>query len=235
MSNEMLAGASPAEKTAYLTAIASIATADNSASEAEIGYLLDLADHAGLSEEGKAEVEQAALDTTGSGLKNALDILKSSELRFSLVTDLIAFAESDSNLAPEEKEHIASVANYLGINAQQLEALNDYVKQAAEQPAAAFASSGSAGLGGLLDNLGVGGIGDKLKSSGINIGSLAKGLLSFVGPMVIGNLVSKGLNRGRTTSNAGLGGLGDIGSLVGSLTGGKGMSGIGGFLSNLLK
>ncbi|MGN6491432.1 MAG: TerB family tellurite resistance protein [Agriterribacter sp.] len=232
MSYEMLAGASPAEKTAYLTAIASIATADNSASEAEISYLLDLADHAGLSDQEKAEVQQAAIDTTGSSLKNALDTLKSSELRFSLVTDLIAFAESDSNLAPEEKEHISSVANYLGINAQQLEALNAYVKQAAEQPAEALAVAGPSGLGGLLDNLG---IGDKLKSSGINVGSLAKGLLSFVGPMVIGNLVSKGLNRGRATNNAGLGGLGDIGSLVGSLTGGRGMSGIGGFLSNLLK
>lgn len=232
MSNEILAGASPAEKTAYLTAIASIATADNAASETELTYLLNLADHAGLSDSDKAVVQQAALDTSGSGLKSALDQLKSSELRFSLVTDLIAFAESDNNLAPEEKEHIASVASYLGINKEQLEALNAYVKQAAEQPAEAFASAGSPAGGGLLDSLG---IGDKLQSSGINIGSLAKGLLSFVGPMIIGNLVSKGLNRGGTSSNAGLGGLGDISSLVGSLTGGRGMSGIGGFLSNLLK
>lgn len=232
MSNEILAGSSAAEKTAYLTAIASIATADNSASETELSYLLGLADHAGLSAPEKAVVQQAALDTTGSGLKAALEVLKSNELRFSLITDLIAFAESDNNLAPGEKEQIATVAQYLGISAEQLQALNEYVGQAAQQPAEVFAATGSSGGNGLLDSLG---IGDKLKNSGINIGGLAKGLLSFVGPMIIGNLVSKGLNKGGSTSNAGLGGLGNIGSLVGSLTGGKGLSGVGGFLSNLFK
>ncbi len=232
MSNEILAGSSAAEKTAYLTAIASIAAADNSASETELSYLSGLADHAGLSASEKAIVLRAALDTTGSTLKAALDVLKSNELRFSLVADLIAFAESDNNLASEEKEQIATVAQYLGINAEQLQALSEYVGQSAQQPAEVFASTGSLGGNGLLDSLG---IGDKLKSSGINAGGLAKGLLSFVGPMIIGNLVSKGLNKGGATSNAGLGGLGNIGSLVGSLTGGKGLSGVGGFLSNLFK
>lgn len=232
MSNEILAGSSAAEKTAYLTAIASIATADNSASETELSYLSGLADHAGLSASEKDIVLRAALDTTGSTLKAALDVLKSNELRFSLVADLIAFAESDNNLAPEEKEQIATVAQYLGINAEQLQALSEYVGQAAQQPAEVFAATGSLGGNSLLDNLG---IGDKLNSSGINMDSLAKGLLSFVGPMIIGNLVSKGLNKGGATSNAGLGGLGNIGSLVGSLTSGKGLSGVGGFLSNLFK
>ncbi len=177
-------------------------------------------------------VQQAALDTTGSRLKPALDILKSSELRYSLVTDLIAFAESDSNLAPEEKEHIADVAQYLGIDAQQLNALNTYVQHAASQPQEAFAAAAPASGGGLLDSLG---IGDKLQSSGINMGSVARGLLSFVGPMIIGNLVSRGLNRGSASHNAGMGGLGNLGSLLGGLTGGRGMSGMGGLLSGLLR
>ena len=151
-------------------------------------------------------MQQAALDTTGSRLKSALDTLKSSELRYSLVTDLIAFAESYSNLAPEEKEHIADVAQYLGINSQQLEALNAYVQHAASQPQEAFATaSAPAAGGGLLDSLG---IGNKLQNSGINMGSLAKGLLSVVGPMILSNLMSNGLNRGNANSNAGMGGLG---------------------------
>jgi uncharacterized tellurite resistance protein B-like protein len=229
----LLDGHTPAEKTAYITAIASIATADNSASEEEISYLMDLADHAGLSDADKQVVETAAKDTTDSALRQSLDTLKSSELRFSLVADLIAFAESDNNLAPEEKEHIAGVADYLGIDKSQLEALSDFVKQSATQPATEMAAAGSASSGpeGLLDRLG---IGDKLKGAGINLGSLTKGLMSFVGPMVIGNLISKGLsrNKGTATSTAGFGG---IGNLLGGLTGGRGLSGVGGFLSNLLK
>lgn len=230
MSVEILGGSAPKEKAAYIIAIASIATADNTASENEINYLLNLADHARLTEADKEAVREAALDKTGSRLKSALDVLKSSELRFSLVADLIAFAESDSNLAPEEKEQIAGIADYLGINAEQLGALNEYVKHAATQPQSAMALAGDGG-NGIVDQFG---IGNKLKNAGIDIGGLTKGLLSFVGPMIIGNLVSKGMNKGGTV-NAGMGGLGNIGSLVGSLTGGKGLSGIGGFLSNLLK
>ncbi|HEX5023628.1 MAG TPA: TerB family tellurite resistance protein [Agriterribacter sp.] len=233
MSIEILAGGSAQEKTAYLTAIASITTTDNVASDEELQYLLNLASHAGLSESDKVVVQQAALDTTGSGLKPALDTLKSSELRYSLVTDLIAFAESDSNLAAEEKEHIADVAQYLGISAQQLDALNAYVQHAASQPQEAFAAAAApAAGGGLPDSLG---IGNTLQNSGINLGSVAKGLLSFVGPMILSNLMSKGLNRGNTNPNAGMGGLGNLGSLLGGLTSGRGMSGMGGLLSGLLR
>ncbi|MEO6315571.1 MAG: TerB family tellurite resistance protein [Chitinophagaceae bacterium] len=221
MSTQILSGASASEKKAYLTAIASIATADNSASETEINYLLDLATSAGLTDADKEAVKQAALDATGSNLKPALDVLKSSELKFSLVTDLIAFAESDNNLAQEEKTHIAAVAKYLGVDDNQVKILHEYVQQAATQPAESLADS----AGGILE---------KLKGSGINISGLAKGLMSFVGPMIIGNLVSKGMNKG-TSAAVGQSGLSNIGSLVGNLTGGKGMAGIGGFLSNLFK
>lgn len=224
MSVEILTGASQEEKRAYIAAIASIATADNVASENEINYLVDLGKHAGLSEDDQAYVKEAAMDPSGGQLRDSLDVLKSSELRFSLVTDLIAFAESDQQLAGEEKTHISSVANYLGVDAKQVEMLQEYVQYAASNPINQFSSGDQAG--GLMD---------KLKGSGIDMGMLTKGLISFVGPMILGNLVSKGMNKGGKTGNAGLGGLGDLGSLVSGLTGGKGMSGIGGFLSNLLK
>ncbi len=225
----LLEGHSSAEKKAYITAIASIATADNAASDNEINYLMSLADHAGLSEQDKQDVAVAAKDTGDSALRQSLDTLKSSQLRFSLIADLIAFAESDNNLAPEEKQHIAGIADYLGIDKNQLEALNEYVKQSASQPAEeTLAAAGAPSGGGILDQLG---IGDKLQSAGINLGSLTKGLISFVGPMVIGNLISKGLNRGGGGSTTGQGG---IAGLLEGLTGGKGLSGIGGFLSNFL-
>jgi uncharacterized tellurite resistance protein B-like protein len=249
MSTQILEGYSPEEKAAYLKAIASIATADQTASDQEITYLANLAGVAGLGEDEQQQIITAAKDTSGNSLKYSLDVLKSSDLRFSLVADLIAFAESDNNVVEQEKTHIASIAKYLDINEAQLEALNDYVKEASTQPAEAMGFSGDVaggGLGGILGNLG---LGDKLKSSGINIGGLAKGLLSFVGPMIMGNMLNKGLQGSKATSglNTGGGGLGDLlgggggqaggglGSLIGSLSGGKGFGGIGGFLSNLLK
>jgi len=227
MSTAILEGYSSKEKTAYIIAIASIATADQSASDQELAYLTNLADSAGLSESEKNEVAYAAKETSGQSLKPALDILKSSELKYSLITDLIAFAESDSNVAQQEKQHIASIADYLGINADQLSLLNEYVQETANsnQPAEAMGIAGSGGLGGMLGNLG---LGDKLQKSGINIGSLTKGLIGIVGPMIM----SKMLNKGLQGSNAPGSVNGGLGSLLGGLTGGKG---IGGLLSGFLK
>ncbi len=230
MSVELLSGHSPAEKTAYIAAIASIATSDNVASETEINYLLDLVDVAGLTDVDTNSVIAAAKDTSTESLKKSLDVLKGSDLRFSLVADLMAFAEADNNLAEGEKKHIADIAQYLGVNDQQVQTLNEYVREAAAQPAAmgVMDNAGSTQQG-FLDNLG---LGKKLQGAGINIGSIAKGLMAFVGPMVIGNLVSKGMNRSGGTISQDQGG-GGLGSILGGLTGGKGFSGIGGFLSKL--
>ena len=120
MSTPILEGYSSQEKTAYIIAIASIATADQSASDQEMNYLTNLAEASGLSESEKNEVAYAAKETSGQSLKPALDILKSSELKYSLITDLIAFAESDNNVVDQEKQHIAAIASYLDINADQL-------------------------------------------------------------------------------------------------------------------
>jgi len=233
MTTQILQGFNATEKTAYVTAIASIATADQSASELELDYLKNLAQAAGLSEEEIQQVSAAAAEANGQSLKNALDILKSSELKYSLVTDLMAFAQSDKNVAEQEKTHIAAIASYLQIDATQLQALNEFVQQTAAQPAAMALSGEMAPSGGLEGILGNFGLGDKLKNSGINIGNLATGLMSFVGPMIMGNLLNKGLQGSNASGGLNQGGLG---SLISGLSGGKNSSGgIGGFLSNLLK
>ena len=77
------------EKGAYLGAISSIATADHSATEEEVEYIMALADSASLSDEQKQAVRRAATELTGQELKKCLDILKTSDLKYSLVTDLI--------------------------------------------------------------------------------------------------------------------------------------------------
>jgi uncharacterized tellurite resistance protein B-like protein len=110
MEGKLLKDYTDMEKGAYLGAIASIATADHAAPEEEMGFIMTLADSADLS------VEQ----------------IRNSDLRFSLMTDLISFAESDKLYTDEEKEKIKSIGEYLGINQQQFSLLNEFVEKTKE-------------------------------------------------------------------------------------------------------
>ena len=117
--NKILEGHSDLEKGAYLGAIASIATADREASEEEIGYIAQLCDAADLSPEQKESVLRAATELSPDELTRCLDILKKSDLRFSLITDLMAFAKSDADYNEAEQQNVAKIADYLGVNEQQ--------------------------------------------------------------------------------------------------------------------
>src|SRR5918993_231291 len=97
----ILEGYTDMEKGAYLGAIASIATADREASEQELEYIRELADAARLSAEQKALIERAATELTGEELNKCLDVLKGSELKYSLIADLIAFSKADENYSEE--------------------------------------------------------------------------------------------------------------------------------------
>ena len=230
---------SDAEKGSYLGAVASIATADRSATEEEMEYIGALADSAELSPEQKEAVYRAATELSEEELQKCLDVLKGSDLRFSLVTDLIAFAESDQNYTAEEKANVEKMAQYLNINQQQFSLLDQFVQKtkAADVPPEEIKQPGFAASLGLEE---------KFKNSGINFGSLAKGLIGIAGPMILANLVSRRMG-GRSGGGIGgmlggggglLGGLargGGFGSLTGMLNGGRGMGSAGGLLSRVLK
>ena len=63
-----------------------------------------------LSERQKAVVLHAASDDSGNDLAQCLDVLKNSDLKYSLVTDLMAFAKSDGDYADEERESIEKIS-----------------------------------------------------------------------------------------------------------------------------
>jgi len=54
--------------------------------------------------------------------------LKSSELRFTLVTDMIFIAYADNEFADAEKKEIAAIADALGVNEGQVAAVVKYVE-----------------------------------------------------------------------------------------------------------
>jgi uncharacterized tellurite resistance protein B-like protein len=224
---KILEGYSDLEKGAYLGAIASIATADRQATEQEIEFINILCESADLSEQQTAMIHRAANELEGEELKKCLEILKNSDLKFSLITDMISLAESDQAYSEDEKQAIEKIAKYLDVNKQQFSLLDEFSQKAKEEnidPAELSDPS-------FLQNTG---LGEKMQKAGINPGGLLKGLLGVMGPIILGRMLSGGRGGGL------LGGLGGglLGGLGGMLGGGGGlgnagnMGGLGGMLGS---
>src|SRR6516165_4637650 len=120
------------QRAAYLGAIASLLTADKQASQAEAEFLSHLAQATGLSQQDAQHVVDAALDPNNGTLVKDLTALKGSDLRFSLVQDLIAFAQSDGQYTDAEQERIGQMAQFLGVTDEQFDALHQYQQAAAD-------------------------------------------------------------------------------------------------------
>ena len=226
----ILEGYSDMEKGAYLGAIASIATADREASEQELEYIKELADAAQLSDEQKALIERAATELTGEELNKCLDVLKGSELKYSLITDLIAFSKADENYSKEEQQSVQRISDYLGVSQQQFSLLDQFADKAAQQPQAVQEPAGQQNFFGLD------GLQSKMQNAGINTNGLLKGVLSVAAPILIGSMLTRGMGR-RGMAGGGLGGMlggGGLGSLVGMLSGGRGLGSTGGLLGRML-
>ena len=222
MENQLLQNYSEPEKTAYLSAIASLATADRQASGAETEFLQALSQQAGLSGGATQQVLAAAQDANNQTIQQNLDALKGSELRFSLVTDLISFARADGSYANDEEAMITKMSQYLGINQQQQQALETVVDEASKVAHTPEDPAKESFFGG---------IGDKLASVGIPKGALMGGLLGVVAPMVISRVMGGGRSQGM--GGGMMDNMGGGGSL-GGLLGGMGNSGLGGLLGGLL-
>lgn len=232
----ILEGYSDAEKGAYISAIASLATADREASQEELEYLTALAENAQLSDEQLQAVERAATETSGAGLQQSLDVLKNSELKYSLIADLISFAKSDENYSEEEQQSVQKIGEYLGVNGQQFSLLNEFAQNV---PAGGNQDSGAQNFFGLD------GLKNKMQGAGINTSGLLKGLIAVAAPLLISRLLSRGRGGGigglgnvLGGSGGGLGGLlsgGGLGSLIGMLNGGgRGFGSAGGLLGKVL-
>ena len=212
-----------AERKAYIQAIASIATADRTASAAELKYLSTLSTEIGLSESDKESIIKSGEDTSDDNLFQSIAVLKNSELRFSLLAELINLAESDNEYHEEEKKSVEKIASFLNINPQQFEALSDFVDETKSGDMTPEAASDP-------NFRRFSGIQEKLKASGIDIGSLAKGFMATLGPLILAKVMG-GRRPGGLRPGMGSGGLG---SLISGLGGSSGSFRPGGLLGNIL-
>ena len=246
-SQTILQDSSDMEKGAYLGAIASIATADRQATSEEVEYISALADSAGLSNEQKEAVMKAANEISDEDVLRCLDILKNSDLRFSLVTDVIAFAKSDNNYSEEEQKSVQKMANYLGVNQEQFSLLNHFTEKAQASANSGISTApAQAEPNDFLSSLG---LKDKLQSAGINGSGLLKGLLGIAAPMLLAKMVTGGLSRNRGSGGGmfggggggmfggggGMLGGGGLGSIFSMLSGNRGFRSSGGLLSRVLR
>lgn len=226
--DQLLQNYSDQEKAAYLSVIASLASADREASAAEIEFLQALSQQAGLSSGATQHVLSAAQDSTNQSVQANLDALRNSDLRFSLVTDLISFARADGSYANDEEAMVNKIASYLGINQQQTQALEQVVDQASTVPHDASDPAKQGFLSGITS---------KLEGVGIPKGALMAGLLGVAAPMVLSRVMG---GRGQSMGGGMMGGGTMGGLLSGAMGGGSSMGGLlggllgGGLLSSVL-
>ena len=235
----ILEGYSDQEKGAYLGAVASIATADREASPEELQYISALCVAADVSGTQKEAVIHAATELSGEELNKCLDILKNSDLKYSLITDIIAFAKSDNNYSEQEQQRVKEISQYLGVNQKQFSLLDEFTNKAAVHDAPPEEKTKPSFLSSL-------GLSDKMQQAGINSNSLMKGLLGIAGPIVLGSMLSGALRRrggnagmfgntgGGFFGNRGMMSGGGFGSLIGMLSGGRGFRNTGGLFGRIL-
>jgi len=227
---KILEGHSDLEKGAYLGAIASIATADRIASEEEMEYLSDLCSAAELSERQKNAVIQAASDESGKDLTECLDVLKKSDLKYSLVTDLMSFAKADGDYTQDEQLNVDKISKYLGVNDHQSSLLDEF----SDKASTVEAEPAEMTKPGFLSSLG---LKEKMQNAGINPNGFLKGLLGIAAPMILTGMLTRGMRRGNSAGFSGgtsaLGG-GGLGSLIGMLSGGRSMNNSGGLFGRVL-
>ncbi len=224
--NILLSNFTTQEKTAYLTALAALATSDREASDEELNHLREVSNDAGLSSEDEEKIIEAAKDASGNDLKNSLDVLKQSDLRYGLITDLIAMAKVDDSYSTEEKANIEKVSRYLNVNENQFSVLDQFVNKAADEERTPDEYTEPNFLRST-------GMQDKFSNAGFNMQSIGKSIFGFLGPILLGSLAGRTLGRrnSNSVSNQG-GGLG--GMLGGILSGNGNQTGLGGGLGSLL-
>jgi len=121
------------EKIAYISIVASIASADNNVSSDEIDNLLKLCDQVNLSSDGVGKVIAAAKDPNSAPIKQYISELKNSELKYTLIADMYFLGYADDELTDDEITEIKSISSKLNVKKDQVEAIAKYVKAMIDQ------------------------------------------------------------------------------------------------------
>ncbi|MGF1534466.1 MAG: hypothetical protein ACFCUI_12240 [Bernardetiaceae bacterium] len=227
-------------RTAYLSVLAGIATADHQNTPEEVAFIEQMAAAAELSDNGWKMVQTAL--SNPSNIRPQLEQLKDSDLKFSLLTDVLNLCYADGSMDEKEAAQVAQITDVLAISQAQFQTIMQYVQKAnqvAEQQETNPAMLGLTGGGNIGDFLGQSGLLGMFQQNNIPTQNFQSG--STIGTMLTGmaasflqNKLTGGAAQQTAASGGGLGGM--LGAVMGGLSGGGNAQagGLGGALGGLL-
>lgn len=113
------------ERISYLHIVATIAAADVKLERSETTALRSLCERLEIPPEQRDAVFRTA--ARPATLLQSVHALKTSELRFTLLTDCLLLAHADGDYSRDERAHIERIATALGVSPDQLDAIEEAV------------------------------------------------------------------------------------------------------------
>ncbi len=228
MSQNLLINYPQPLRVSYLTVLASVASANHDNSEEEIIFMQQICALSEVGEAGIREVEAAMKQADQARLKTHLTALKESDLKFSLMADMINLAYADGNIDAQETAQIKKLNTLLGLTDDQFSTISKYVEEANHEVEAQEgnpAMLGLAGGGNPLNFLAKSGLADMFKKSNIPTNNFESGstigtLLTGLATSFITSQVAQKLSPQQQQPAAQGGGGFDLGKLAGAFMGG---------------
>lgn len=116
----------------YACVVAALAAADGDVSEAELKDLHGLCNQLGIPPHAVGGVSTFADHPEPTRIRDALVELRDSELRFTLVTDMVVLGIADGTYDMRERKQVRGLASVMGISEDQVLAIESFVLERAE-------------------------------------------------------------------------------------------------------
>ncbi|WP_157638181.1 TerB family tellurite resistance protein [Flexithrix dorotheae] len=125
--NNILLNFGKQERVSYLVALSTLAMADGEVEEGEVKLIQTMCENSELDGKETGVVMAAVYAPDNVDLVSHLDNLTSSDLRFSLMTDILLLVNADGELEEEEIAQVAQLKLRLNISNEQYATLGQYV------------------------------------------------------------------------------------------------------------
>lgn len=116
------------ERVDYLSVVASLASVDGKVTDNEIERIREFCEQIDIGNIGIGLVIAAVEDPSVVDVSTILSRLAQTDLKFTLLADMLFMAHADGICCPEEQEEIHKIATMLHISTEQIEAMNTYVE-----------------------------------------------------------------------------------------------------------
>ncbi|MCD4819911.1 MAG: TerB family tellurite resistance protein [Candidatus Cloacimonetes bacterium] len=116
------------EKASYLSVVAAMMAADGEVCGEELSNLITLCKEVNVTEKTLGKVITIAEKSSPESLIDFLKFLSTSDLRFTLITDIIFMAYADNKITSQERLEVNRIAEYLNVNNTELSSIWDYIE-----------------------------------------------------------------------------------------------------------